>query len=145
MVQAAGTDAWTTVRRAIARLLGRGNPAQEAAELTRLDQMESALVDAGDPMGQRGRWEGVWQTRLELLLESVGVEERLAAVEQLTEIVALARSGIAGVQAGAGGVAAGGNVQVRAETGSVAGAVVRMEGDVQLGGGPLPLTRTRRD
>ncbi|AZQ32106.1 hypothetical protein EJ357_47725 [Streptomyces cyaneochromogenes] len=145
VVQAAGTDAWATVRRAVARLLGRGHPEQEAAELTRLDQMETALADSSDLLGQRGRWEGVWQTRLELVLESVDVEERLAAVEKLTEIVALARSGGPGLQAGAGGVAAGGDVQVRAEGGSVAGAVVRVEGDVQLGGSPLPITRSRRD
>lgn len=144
VVQAAGTDAWTTVRRAVARLLGRGSPEQEAAELTRLDQMQTALAGAGDLVGQRERWEGVWQTRLELLLESVDAEERLAAVRQLTEIAALARARGLGVQTGNGGVAAGGDVRVSADGGSVAGAVVRVEGGVHVAG-PLPLTRSRRD
>lgn len=44
IVQAAGTDAWAGVRRTAARLLGRGDPQQESAELGRLDQTETALV-----------------------------------------------------------------------------------------------------
>ncbi|MFJ9968560.1 hypothetical protein [Streptomyces avermitilis] len=143
VVQAAGTDAWTSVRRAVARLLGRGDAEQEAAELMRLDQMQAALAGDGDSTGQRGRWEGVWQTRLEVLLEAVEAQERLDVVQQLTEMVALARAEGVGVQAGPGGVAAGGDVRVSAEGGSVAGAVVRVEGGVQLAG-PLPLTQRRQ-
>lgn len=145
VVQAAGTDAWTAVRQTVARLLGRGSPEVEEAELRRLDQMEAALRDEHDPARLRERWEGVWQTRLELLLESVDAGDRTAVMNQLTAVSRLVQvQGVTdGVRAAEGGVAAGRDVQVRADGGSVAGAVVHVEGGVQLG--PLPHTLPRRD
>ncbi|MGW1673385.1 hypothetical protein [Streptomyces sp. NPDC002324] len=146
VVQAAGTDAWSAVRQAVARLLGRGSAEIEEAELRRLDQMQAALREDGDPARLRERWEGVWQTRLELLLESVDADDRIAVTDQLTDVTRLVQArGVAdgGVRAAGGGVAAGQDVQVRADGGSVAGAVVRVEGGVQLAG-PLPHTQPRQ-
>lgn len=140
VVQAAGTDAWQSVRQAVARLLGRGDAERETAELTRLDQMESVLTVQGDVVDQRRRWEAVWQTRLEMLLEALDTQGRAAAAEQLTELVAAAQRSRGGMQASPGGVAAGGDVRIAADSGSVAGAVVQVEGGVHLTG-PFPSGR----
>lgn len=137
VVQAAGTDAWASVRQAVARLLGRGNSEQETAELLRLDCMQTELAAEEHGAGARVRWEGVWQTRLELLLEALDAQARAGAAAQLAEVVERVRSLPAGAQASPGGVAAGRDVRVAAEGGSVAGAVVRVEGGVHVAA-PLP-------
>ncbi|GAA5217680.1 hypothetical protein GCM10023323_75630 [Streptomyces thinghirensis] len=137
VVQAAGTDAWVSVRQVVARLLGRGDTAQEACELQRLDCMQGELTAQGGDAESRVRWEGVWQTRLELVLQALDVQERAEAAAQLAEVVERVRLLPGGVQAAPGGVAAGGDVRISAEGGSVAGAVVRVEGGVHLGG-PFP-------
>lgn len=130
IAQAAGTDAWAGVRRVAARLLGRGDPQREAAELVRLDQTEEALVGGEAGAGERARWEGVWQARLEMLLSGMGSSEQDVCVRQVEALVALA-GGLAG-EAGAYGVQAGRDVTVRSEQGSVAGAVVHVEGDLRI-------------
>lgn len=132
VVQAAGTDAWLSVRQAIARLLGRNDAVQETAELTRLDQMQAALTSVEEVASQRERWEAIWQTRLEMSLEALDAQARTIAATQLAELVALVQS--VGGQASAlpGGVAAGRDLQISAEGGSVAGAIVRVEGGVNL-------------
>jgi hypothetical protein len=143
VVQAAGTDAWAGVRQAVARLLGRGDARQEATELTRLDQMQAALRAEGDLAGQRGRWEAVWQTRLEVLLEALDTQGRAAAAAQLAVVIAQAQPVRGGAHAAPGGVAAGGDLRIAAEGGSVAGAVVRVEGGVHTTG-PFPSAERRR-
>ncbi|MFF8479120.1 hypothetical protein [Streptomyces sp. NPDC015414] len=132
VVQAAGTDVWATVRQSVARLLGRGDAQQEAAELSRLDQMHAVLAAEGDRVGHRARWEAVWQTRLEVVLEALDAQERATVAAQLAEVISQAQSARGGVHAAPGGVAAGGDVRIAAEGGSVAGAVVRVEGGVQM-------------
>jgi hypothetical protein len=102
VVEAAGTDAWTTVRQRAARLLGRDAPDRERAELERLDQTAAALeaVEPGEEASLRTRQEASWQTRFELLLESVDDAERdrLAdGLRALVEEVAESRgSGVSG-------------------------------------------------
>ncbi|MFF9127954.1 hypothetical protein ACF09J_32655 [Streptomyces sp. NPDC014889] len=144
VVQAAGTDAWLSVRQVVARLLGRGDRQREAAELSRLDQMEATLTAEEDVADQRERWEAVWQTRLEVMLEALDAQARAVAVTQLAEVVATAQSVRGGVQASPGGVAAGGDVRIAAEGGSVAGAVVQVEGGVHLAG-PFPSEERLQD
>ncbi|MFD5013740.1 hypothetical protein [Streptomyces chartreusis] len=141
MVQAAGTDAWQSVRQAVARLLGRSNGDQEAAELARLDQMQAALAADEAAVSHRERWEAIWQTRLEMSLEELDAPARAIAAAQLAELVALVRSAPGQVQALPGGVAAGRDLQISAEGGSVAGAVVRVDGGVNLAGPFLPEER----
>ncbi|MFC5220460.1 hypothetical protein [Streptomyces coerulescens] len=137
VVQAAGTDAWQSVRQAVARLLGRNSADQEAAERTRLDQMQAALAADEEVVGHRERWEAIWQTRLEMSLEALDVQARAVAAAQLAELVALVQSARGKTQALPGGVAAGRDLQISAQGGSVAGAVVRVEGGVNLAG-PFP-------
>ncbi|MFF9364474.1 hypothetical protein [Streptomyces griseoluteus] len=132
VVQAAGTDAWLSVRLAVARLLGRNDDAQETVELARLDQMQAALTADEETTGQRERWEAVWQTRLEMSLETLDAQARAIAAAQLAEVVALVRATQDEAHALPHGVVAGRDLRVSAEGGSVAGAVVRVDGGVNL-------------
>ncbi|GAA0468499.1 hypothetical protein [Streptomyces olivaceiscleroticus] len=89
LAQAAGTDAWGTLRAGVARLCGRGDPQRERAELERLDRTATAVESAGqgDEDGVRIA-EGVsWRTRFELLLESLPEEERAVVAVELQALL----------------------------------------------------------
>ncbi|MBL1083710.1 hypothetical protein JK359_17335 [Streptomyces actinomycinicus] len=122
VVQAAGTDAWDGVKARVARLLGRGDQNREQAELERLDQAASTLQAAGADEGElvRARQESSWQTRFEALLENLAGEERGRAAAQLRALVEERTGAVTEVSAGDGGVAVGGNVNIRAEHAGVA-------------------------
>jgi len=134
VVQAAGTDVWTTFRSRVAQLFGRGDDRQAEVALERLDQTASALgqADESQAVRVRTRQEASWQTRFEDLLEELPESEREEAAGQLRELVQLAdrRSG-AGVSAGNGGLAVSGSVSIHAEDGSAAAGVIN--GGVHLG------------
>ncbi|WP_053713582.1 hypothetical protein [Streptomyces sp. XY413] len=90
VVQAAGTDAWNGLRSRVARLLGRGNPALEQAELERLDRTATALreLEPAEADRVRIRQEASWQTRFEVLLESVSdTHERARLAEGLRALI----------------------------------------------------------
>lgn len=143
VVQAAGTDAWQTVRQRIGRLLGREDAARESAELVRLDQTQAALAAggaAGD--GPRARWEGSWHMRLEMFLDALDDSARAAAATQLAEIISLAQASASAVTAQPGGVAVGGDVNVRADNGAIAGNILNVDGEVNL---QAPLSPQQRD
>ncbi|MFK4156469.1 hypothetical protein ACI2LV_31425 [Streptomyces fungicidicus] len=136
VVQAASTDAWAGFRLQAARWLGRGNPQRENAELERLDQTAGELDMAGPAELERVRirQEAAWQARIEILLESLDDTERARAVAQLSALLDpfIPRGG---VSAGQEGQAVGGNVDIRADRGSVAAWSM---GDVTLGNPPQP-------
>lgn len=139
VVQAAGTDAWAGFRDRLARLFGRGDEHQAGQVAGRLDQAAAALDQAGQAEAEqvRSRLEVSWQTRLEDLLDSLDGPDREATAGQLRELVDLAgRQAAGGVSAGEGGIAAGGDVTIRAEGGSVAGGVI--SGGVSIGDPPMP-------
>jgi hypothetical protein len=71
VVQAAGTDAWTGFRQAVARWFGRGDAQREQAELERLDQTAAALETADPTQADRVRIssEAAWHARIEAALE----------------------------------------------------------------------------
>ncbi|MCG3044024.1 hypothetical protein ACLIYM_07375 [Streptomyces fenghuangensis] len=142
VVQAAGTEAWTTVRDAVARWFGRGDERRERAELERLDRTAAELEPGGpEPGGGRDqgpepgaagsaqarvRQEAAWQARFENLLESVDGDERARLAGELRAL--LERHSPAGVppagpSVGRDGMAVGGDVHVRAD-GGVAGGVI---------------------
>lgn len=127
VVQAAGTDAWTSFRQRVAAWFGRGDTERERAELERLDQTATALT-AASPDGVervRIRQEASWETLFVMLLESLDDAEREQAATQLRALLEEQVAGASsGVSAGAGGVAAGGDISVRAEQGSIAAAVI---------------------
>ncbi|KUO05394.1 hypothetical protein [Streptomyces caeruleatus] len=90
VVQAATTDAWAAFRQRIARLLGRGDEQRESVELERLDRTVVALqsADASERQAARVRHEAAWQTRFELLLESLDDREQEAVATALRSVLA---------------------------------------------------------
>ncbi|MFI8850191.1 hypothetical protein ACIGW3_08370 [Streptomyces sp. NPDC053499] len=90
VVQAAGTDAWPGLRRALARWFGRGNEQREQAELERLDQTASDLetAEAAEVEQVRTRQQAMWQARIEFALENLSETERVQTVEDLRELLA---------------------------------------------------------
>ncbi|MER6982999.1 hypothetical protein ABT317_40080, partial [Streptomyces carpinensis] len=115
LVQAAGTDAWTGLRQAVAGWFGRGDAQRERAELERLEQTADSVRDAGPDEVERvrDRQEGVWQTRIEALLENLDGAQREQAAKELASLLAQ-HAPQPGVSAGQGGLAAN-RVDVRAE------------------------------
>ncbi|MFP8884992.1 hypothetical protein [Streptomyces mangrovi] len=134
VVQAAGTEAWTAVREAVAGWFGRGDERRERAELERLDRT-AAELEPGEVQGPepgaagseraRVRQEAAWQARFENLLESVDGDERARLAGELRAL--LERHSPAtpatGPSVGRDGMAVGGDVHVRAD-GGVAGGVI---------------------
>ncbi|GGJ56530.1 hypothetical protein [Streptomyces brasiliensis] len=136
VVQAAGTDAWTGMRQAVALWFGRGDTQREQAELERLDQTAGELQTADGDAAERARirLEAAWQARIEALLEGLDDTERAPAAEQLRTLVAH-HTPSTDVTASQRGVAVGGNVDIRADHGSAAAWSM---GDVTLGNPPQP-------
>ncbi|GAA4574093.1 hypothetical protein [Planotetraspora kaengkrachanensis] len=102
VAQAAGTDAWESLRQRVARLLGRGIPERERTELERLDRTAADVEAAGDGETERvlvGQ-EAAWRTRFETLLEEAGDAERQEIAIALRELVEQVRQ----VQSRGGGV-----------------------------------------
>ncbi|MFF0627391.1 hypothetical protein [Streptomyces sp. NPDC004296] len=132
VVQAAGTDAWAGLRQAVARWFGRGDARRERAEWERLDRSAAELTGDGADEQARVRQAAVWQTRFEMVLEALDEAEQAAAVAGLRALVG-DHAPVHGVSADRGGLAVGGNVDIRATHGSAA--AIRM-GDVTLGDPP---------
>ncbi|MBZ4020668.1 hypothetical protein CCS38_34095 [Streptomyces purpurogeneiscleroticus] len=120
IVTAASTDAWTRFRDALARWFGRGNPQREQAQRERLDQTAAALQAADGGVQARARQEASWQTRIELLLESLDEADRAQAVNDLGALLEQQKAPHSGISAGDGVVAAGGDLNITADNGSMA-------------------------
>ncbi|MFF2809941.1 hypothetical protein ACFVT2_22775 [Streptomyces sp. NPDC058000] len=136
VVQAAGTDAWTGLRQALARWFGHGDEQRERAELERLDQAASELepADATGTERARVRQEAAWQARMEALLENLDATERTRAAEELSALLAQ-HAPHGGASAGDGGQAVAGDVRIQADHGSAAAWTM---GNVTLGNPPQP-------
>jgi hypothetical protein len=135
VVTAAGTDAWIGTRTTVARLLGRDGQREEAV-LQRLDQTAADLARASDEDAQ-GVLERVrvaqslsWETRFTDLLQDLPEPERDEAAEEMRALVEHVRQHGSGALAGAGGLAAGRDVIIKAAQGGVATGVVN--GDVRV-------------
>lgn len=126
VVQAAGTDLWTGLRQAVAGWFGRGDAEREQAELQRLDrtaaELRSAPADEAERL--RIRAEAAWQARMEALLENLGEVERSRAAEELRTLLAEQNARGGGPTTGSGGVAVGGDLDIRADGGSIAAGVI---------------------
>jgi hypothetical protein len=123
VVAAATTDAWEAARRKLARLLGRGDPRQEQLADQRLEETRQQLTGAeGAELEQaRAALAVRWAARLaDLLEEDPGAEAELQVV--VDEIRAMLPAGA--VSAVGHSVAAGRDVNVRADHGSVAATVI---------------------
>lgn len=143
VVAAAGTDLWEGFRDRLAGLMGRGDERHTDVVLRRLDDTAQALESGDDSDdAERVRQEASWQARFTDLLEELSEAERQQLAARLRELVAEEAPAAApgGVQAGEGGLAVGGDVEVRADRGSVA--ATQIQGDVQIGS-PQPPERAQ--
>ncbi|MBV1941037.1 hypothetical protein KUF83_31405 [Streptomyces sp. BV286] len=138
VVQAAGTDAWAGFRGRVAKLFSRGDAQREATELERLDQTAVAVVGAGPGETERVRirQESSWQTRFESLLEGLSADERDQVAAELRAVLDEHADVLGSVSAGPGGLAVGGNLDIRAEDGSIAAGVIN--GGAAIGSPPKP-------
>jgi hypothetical protein len=138
LVAAAVSDVWDTARHRFARLFGRGQPdpvTERRLEATR-SQLAAAPADGLDQV--QADLAGQWALRLaDLLEEDPGAETELRALVE--EIGALLPAGA--VSAADHSVAAGRDVSIRADRGSVAAGVIH--GNVAPPGptGPGPGSR----
>jgi hypothetical protein len=131
LVQAMVSDGWEGVRHRIARLFGRGRPDPRIEQ--RLDASRAQLVEAmPSELGQvRSAQAAQWQTRFsDLLADHPDAVDELRAL--VDELQALPRP-MAAVDHS---VAAGRDVNLSADHGSIVGAVI--EGDITLPGPPAP-------
>lgn len=134
VVQAVGTDAWGAVRDRTARLFARGDAERQTTVLARLEETAHDLSDQADPSSALIRWESAWRARWEMLLDCLSDAELPAVAEELTQVIDMAgrRAEGTGISAGDHGMAVGGDVSVTAESGSLAGGVVNVEGGISL-------------
>lgn len=125
VVSAAGTDAWTGLRQALAHWFGRGSPQREEAERERLQQTDAVLrgTDPAEADQARMRLAASWQARIEVALETLEETDLDQAVRELRAV--LHPSGPPdGTSGGAGGLGVAGNVDIHAESGSIAAGVI---------------------
>jgi hypothetical protein len=123
VVAAAATDAWEAARRGFARLLGRGDPNRTKVTELRLAETHAQLTGAAgaDLEPARTALEAQWVTRLaDLLEEDPGAEAELRALVE--EIRAALPAGV--VSAADHAVAAGRDVNIRADRGGLAAGVI---------------------
>ncbi|WP_017595771.1 hypothetical protein [Nocardiopsis potens] len=136
LATAAGTQLWESAKNLIAGLFAhRGRRAEQNA-LDQLDQVRDRLAGAAPE-----EWEKIearWRDRLEDLLAELDDSERDQAAEKITGLVQRVEEETgASVRTGDGSMAAGRDITVTAEGGSVAG-VGRIDGGVHLGNPPRP-------
>ncbi|MCX4779214.1 hypothetical protein [Streptomyces sp. NBC_01264] len=133
VVQAIGTDVWMLVRGRVGVLLGRGDATREQAVLTRLDRTAGELEQAPDGhVAIHARLEDSWRTRFEDFLDELPPEAQNEALQGLRDVVALGGLGRGSTSAGQQGLAVGGDLQVQAQHGSVAGGVLNVEGGLHM-------------
>jgi hypothetical protein len=129
LVQAMVTDGWEGIRGRVTRLFGCGEP--DKAIERRLDATRQQLAATSPAELERAQaaLAAQWQTRFEdLLADHPEAEAELAAlVQELRPVISSAADH---------SVAAGGDVNVSADHGSVAAGVIH--GDVTLPGPPAP-------
>ncbi|MBT1187189.1 hypothetical protein HET69_25130 [Streptomyces sp. CJ_13] len=140
VVQAASTDAWTELRQAVASWFGRNDTRREQLELERLDQTRTAVrtTDTADADRVLIEQQAAWRTRIEYALEGLSESERAQAADQLRAVLTEHErvTGVGQASAGSGGVAAGRDVNIRADGGSIAGGVIN--GGVHMSPPSLP-------
>jgi hypothetical protein len=125
VVQAAGTDAWATLRQRAAQLISRGNSGRERVELERLDRTASELDEACDEAAgcARIRQESAWRTRFEILFEALDEAEQQHVAAELQRLITDLGLSPATEVSPTGGIYAGRDVSIRAEGGIAAGVI----------------------
>ncbi|MHC3475294.1 hypothetical protein ACYF6T_42435 [Streptomyces sp. 7R007] len=137
VAQAAGTDAWQSIRAQVVRLFGRGSTPEgtQRAVLDNLDRTAADLSDTDPDAVARIREAADWRTRILALLENLNALDREQALVQLRELAARGQPHQSGVAASDNSVAFGGSAHISAQ--NQAAAAVAM-GDVTIGNPPQP-------
>ncbi|MGW8763663.1 hypothetical protein ACWGN5_14290 [Streptomyces sp. NPDC055815] len=120
VVRAAGTRAWPGLRQAEVGWFGRED---EESAGTELDRSAHALTSADDAEAEavRRAVRAAWQARFQAALAGLPEHERRPAAEALRALLdAHVPSPAAAVSATGGGIAVGGDVEIRADHDSVA-------------------------
>ncbi|MEU8727115.1 SAV_2336 N-terminal domain-related protein [Streptomyces antimycoticus] len=86
-----GTDKWPTLRRLVARIIGRGSARRTEATAARLDQAaaEVRLVDGSEATTMTARVASAWQAEFDDLLANLDAAERAEVTEQLRLVTEL--------------------------------------------------------
>ncbi|TXS69905.1 hypothetical protein [Streptomyces sp. sk2.1] len=141
VVQAAGTSAWQGLQQAVAGWFGHEDEERVLIELDRSAHALAVADEAEAEVVRRGE-QAAWQARFEAVLAGLGEHEQRLAAETLRALLnAHVRARADGVSSTGDGLAVGGNVEIRADHGSVA--ALRM-GNVSLGNPPRPGPPRRR-
>ena len=120
LVSAMASDAWQAVRSRLGKLLGRGDQNAEKSVLATLDEDAQSMADAGSAAPTlSGDLAAQWTVRLRDLLRAD--PDAAAAVREL--MADLSAAG-AHVTASGHGVAAGGNIDIRADRGGIAAGTI---------------------
>ncbi|WP_331738550.1 hypothetical protein [Embleya sp. NBC_00896] len=136
VVQAMGTDAWTTLRTGIARLFGRGDAGRgEQVALERLDRSLAEVETSADTDRTREHVALAWRTRFEDLFDALSDDERVVVETELRSLLSEAEASPGVSATGFRSAAVGGDLSISAQDG--AAAAFNM-GDVTLGGSPVP-------
>lgn len=141
VVQAAGTDFWTGLRTRVAGWFGRGDAQREEAALRSLDATAAELAAAAErgdaaqaQLVQAAMWRGRFQERLESLQEAEQDEAGRVLRALLDEHAASAGE----ASAGDDGLAAGRDVNIRADEGSIAAGVLHGNATINPPSKPAP-------
>ncbi|WP_049570215.1 hypothetical protein [Streptomyces sp. SBT349] len=140
VAQAAGTDAWTGLRTRVAGWFGRGDAERERAALRRLDATATELAAAAEDGGAQPRLmhEAMWRGRFQDLLEGLEEVEQDEAARVLRALLDEHAEHAGGASAGDGGLAAGRDVRITAEGGSIATGVLHGNASVNRPPTPTP-------
>ena len=102
LVLAMVEDGWEEVKTRVARLLGRGDPAEESRQEARLERSRDEIVKGSDQQQieqVRERQSAAWRTRFEDLLEEA--PETAAQVRELVEFLGQGPAAAGAVQVNA--------------------------------------------
>ncbi|MGW7138804.1 hypothetical protein [Streptomyces xanthophaeus] len=108
--------------------------------LERLDRTEAELEQSEDGSPLRLRLEASWQARFEDYIDELPAEEQASAGEWLREIITLASLANSPASPGTHSLAVGGDLNIQADNGSLAGGVLNVDGGVNLGNPRGPVT-----
>lgn len=130
VAQAAGTDAWSTLRAGLGRWFGRGDAQREEGALAELDATADALGAGSEDGAALSRHETEWRDRVRTLLQQLRGTEQEQAARVLRELLSMGPGQAVAGSTWDGGLHVQGDVDIHAEQGSVAAGVVN--GSVSL-------------
>lgn len=137
LATAAGTQLWDTARTTLARLFAYRSQRAEDNALDQLDKTREQLAQATPE--EREKIEGRWRDRLEDLLAELDEDDRAQAAERINVLAEQAQHEGGGVtQAREGSMAAGRDLNIKAEGGSIVAG--RIDGGITMGNPPPPGT-----